>query len=185
MDLPGAADRRLLRLRFAGARWSWRQGPHRHASLLYAALGFCGYPIGSALSVPLIDRIERRTLIIASALGMAACGLAFGFAGATWAIVAFGFLLTVCSNVFSNAFHVYQTEIFPTGLRSSAIGGRLLAVPADLGGAAVRGGRRARRIRGGRGVQRLGRADGHAVPGCGAAGAGTRGGAWSRQLRPA
>ncbi|MFF7702434.1 MFS transporter [Streptomyces lydicus] len=91
-------------------------------SLRYAALSFCGYPLGSALSVPLIDRIERRTLIIASALGIAGCGLAFGFADATWAIVAFGFLLTVCSNVFSNAFHVYQTEIFPTGLRSSAIG---------------------------------------------------------------
>ncbi|REK85053.1 MFS transporter [Streptomyces inhibens] len=91
-------------------------------SLLYAALSFCGYPIGSALSIPLIDRIERRTLIIASALGIAGCGLAFGFAAAPWAIVGFGFLLTVCSNVFSNAFHVYQTEIFPTGLRSSAIG---------------------------------------------------------------
>ncbi|MGW3010496.1 MFS transporter [Streptomyces sp. NPDC001219] len=91
-------------------------------SLLYAALSFCGYPLGSALSIPLIDRIERRTLIIASALGIAACGLAFGFATATWAVVTFGFLLTVCSNVFSNAFHVYQTEIFPTGLRSSAIG---------------------------------------------------------------
>ncbi|MYT13943.1 MFS transporter, putative metabolite:H+ symporter [Streptomyces sp. SceaMP-e96] len=91
-------------------------------SLLYAALSFCGYPIGSALSIPLIDRTERRTLIIASALGIAGCGLAFGFATATWAIVTFGFLLTVCSNVFSNAFHVYQTELFPTGLRSSAIG---------------------------------------------------------------
>ncbi len=53
---------------------------------------------------------------------MAACGLAFGFAGAGWLIVGAGFALTVCSNVFSNAFHVYQTEIFPTGLRSSAIG---------------------------------------------------------------
>ncbi|WP_407285980.1 MFS transporter [Streptomyces sp. BP-8] len=91
-------------------------------SLLYAALSFCGYPIGSALSIPLIDRFERRSLIIASALGIAGCGLAFGFASAPWAVVAFGFALTVCSNVFSNAFHVYQTEIFPTGLRSSAIG---------------------------------------------------------------
>ncbi|MEU3711434.1 MFS transporter [Streptomyces catenulae] len=91
-------------------------------SLLYAALSYCGYPLGSALSVPLIDRIERRTLIIVSALGIAGCGMAFGFASAPWAIVAFGVLLTVCSNVFSNAFHVYQTEIFPTGLRSSAIG---------------------------------------------------------------
>lgn len=91
-------------------------------SLGYAALSFCGYPLGSALSVPLIDRIERKTLIIASALGMAVCGVAFGFAGAGWLIVGAGFALTVCSNVFSNAFHVYQTEIFPTGLRSSAIG---------------------------------------------------------------
>ncbi|MEU8918262.1 MFS transporter [Streptomyces nigrescens] len=120
-------------------------------SLLYAALSFCGYPIGSALSIPLIDRIERRTLIIGSALGIAGCGLAFGFATATWAIVTFGFLLTVCSNVFSNAFHVYQTELFPTGLRSSAIGiayslSRLtsvvlpfvaLSVLTDLGAAAV------------------------------------------------
>ncbi|MFF4602219.1 MFS transporter [Streptomyces sp. NPDC001339] len=92
------------------------------ASLLYAALSFCGYPLGSALSIPLIDRVERRTLIIASALGIAGCGLAFGFADATWAIITFGFLLTVCSNIFSNAFHVYQTEIFPTALRGSAIG---------------------------------------------------------------
>lgn len=91
-------------------------------SLLYAALSFCGYPVGSALSVPLIDRVERRTLIIASALGIAGCGLAFGFATAAWAVVTFGFLLTVCSNIFSNAFHVYQTELFPTALRSSAIG---------------------------------------------------------------
>ncbi|MGY0486856.1 MFS transporter [Streptomyces sp. WG-D5] len=91
-------------------------------SLSYAALSYLGYPVGSALSVPLIDRIERRTLIILSALGIAAFGLVFGFAEASWVIVGAGFLLTVCSNVFSNAFHVYQTEIFPTGLRSSAIG---------------------------------------------------------------
>ncbi|WP_306320879.1 MULTISPECIES: MFS transporter [unclassified Streptomyces] len=91
-------------------------------SLSYAALSYLGYPVGSALSVPLIDRIERRTLIILSALGIAVCGLVFGFADASWLIVGAGFLLTVCSNVFSNAFHVYQTEIFPTGMRSSAIG---------------------------------------------------------------
>ncbi|MFJ8918530.1 MFS transporter [Streptomyces sp. NPDC102415] len=91
-------------------------------SLSYAALSYLGYPVGSALSVPLIDRIERRTLIILSALGIAAFGLVFGFADASWLIVGAGFLLTVCSNVFSNAFHVYQTEIFPTDLRSSAIG---------------------------------------------------------------
>ncbi|MET9296019.1 MFS transporter [Streptomyces sp. NPDC003077] len=92
------------------------------ASLTYAALSFCGYPIGSALSVPLIDRIERKVLIIASALGIAACGLVFGLADSMPVIVTAGFALTICANVFSNTFHVYQTEIFPTGLRSGAIG---------------------------------------------------------------
>lgn len=91
-------------------------------SLSYAALSFCGYPLGSALSIPLIDRIERKILIIVSALGIAGFGLVFGFADAGPVIVAAGFALTVCSNVFSNAFHVYQTEIFPTALRSSAVG---------------------------------------------------------------
>lgn len=120
-------------------------------SLSYAALSYCGYPLGSALSIPLIDRIERRTLIVVSALGIAAFGLVFGFADPAWLIVAAGFALTVCSNVFSNAFHVYQTEIFPTRLRGSAIGiayslSRLtsvvlpfvaLTVLSDLGATAV------------------------------------------------
>lgn len=90
-------------------------------SLGYAALSFLGYPIGSALSIPLIDRIERKYLIIISALGMAAFGLVFGAAGLTWLIVLAGFAMTLASNVFSNAFHTYQAEIFPTALRSAAI----------------------------------------------------------------
>lgn len=91
-------------------------------SLGYAAVSFIGYPVGSALSIPLVDRFERKGLIIGSALGIAVFGLGFGYAEQPVLIVAAGFLLTVCSNVFSNAFHIYQTEIFPTGLRSSGIG---------------------------------------------------------------
>jgi putative MFS transporter len=91
-------------------------------SLTYAALSFLGYPIGSALAVPLIDRMERKLLIIGSAAGIGVLGIVFAAARMPWLIVAAGFLLTVCSNVFSNAFHTYQTEIFPTGMRSSAIG---------------------------------------------------------------
>ncbi|WP_326777996.1 MFS transporter [Streptomyces sp. NBC_01445] len=98
------------------------KGHSTTASLGYAALSFCGYPLGSALSIPLIERFERRTLIIVAALGQAFFGVLFGFADAAWLIVGSGLLLTLCSNVFSNAFHVYQAEIFPTNLRSSAIG---------------------------------------------------------------
>jgi putative MFS transporter len=89
-------------------------------SLGYAALSFLGYPIGSAISVPIIERIERKWLIVGSALAMAVTGLIFGYARDAALIVIAGFLLTCASNVFSNAFHTYQAEIFPTGIRSSA-----------------------------------------------------------------
>jgi putative MFS transporter len=91
-------------------------------SLGFAALSFIGYPIGSALSIPLVERFERKFLIIGSALAMAVLGVVFGAARQPWLIVTAGFLLTCASNVFSNGFHIYQAEIFPTRLRSSAIG---------------------------------------------------------------
>jgi putative MFS transporter len=91
-------------------------------SLAYAALTYIGYPVGSLVSIPLVERFERKYLIIASAIGVAVFGLVFGLSTNTAVIVTAGFLLTVCSNVFSNGFHIYQTEIFPTRIRSSAMG---------------------------------------------------------------
>lgn len=91
-------------------------------SLVFSAITFIGYPVGAALSLPIIERIERKHLVIVSGLGMAVCGLAFGFSSSEALILTFGFLYTAVSNVFSNAFHVYQAEIFPTGLRSTAAG---------------------------------------------------------------
>jgi MFS transporter, putative metabolite:H+ symporter len=89
-------------------------------SLLLSALTFLGYPLGSALSIPLVEWIEGKYRLIGAALLMAGCGLAFGLAGSTSQIVAFGFLYTVASNVFSNAYHIYQAEVFPTQLRATA-----------------------------------------------------------------
>jgi MFS transporter, putative metabolite:H+ symporter len=92
------------------------------SSLLFTALSFLGYPIGSALSIPIIERVQRKWLIVASALGMALFGLLFGVATAPAAIVVFGFCYTATSNLFSNAFHTYQGELFPTLLRATAAG---------------------------------------------------------------
>jgi putative MFS transporter len=91
-------------------------------SLGYAALTFAGYPLGSLLSVPLVERFERKFLIIVSAVGIAVCGIVFAAASNVAIIVVAGFLLTAVSNVFSNAFHIYQAEIFPTAIRSTASG---------------------------------------------------------------
>jgi putative MFS transporter len=91
-------------------------------TLGFTAVIFLGYPVGSALSIPLMERYERKHLIVASALMMAAFGLVFGFAQASWLIMAAGFVVTCASNVFSNGFHVYQAEIFPTRMRATAVG---------------------------------------------------------------
>jgi putative MFS transporter len=89
-------------------------------SLLFSAVTFIGYPVGSAMSLPIVERVERKHLIIASALAMAGFGFAFGLSTTTWAILLFGFIYTAISNLFSNAFHIYQAEIFPTALRATA-----------------------------------------------------------------
>src|SRR4029079_2039982 len=91
-------------------------------SLGYAALTFAGYPLGSLVSVPLVERFERKYLIITSALGIAVCGIVFAAATNVAMIVVAGFLLTAVSNIFSNAFHIYQAELFPTAIRSTASG---------------------------------------------------------------
>ncbi|MFF0145617.1 putative MFS transporter [Amycolatopsis sulphurea] len=92
------------------------------SSLTFSALTFLGYPIGSALSVPIIERMERKWLIAGSAAGMAMFGLAFGYATSGVLIAVSGFGYTAVSNVFSNAFHTYQGELFPTSLRGTAAG---------------------------------------------------------------
>jgi putative MFS transporter len=91
-------------------------------TLGYSAVIFLGYPIGSALSIVLVERFERKALIIASALAMAVLGVIFGSARTPALIIASGFAITAVSNVFSNGFHIYQAEIFPTHMRATAVG---------------------------------------------------------------
>ncbi|MEU4727680.1 MFS transporter [Streptomyces sp. NPDC023588] len=90
-------------------------------SLLFSAVTFLGYPLGSLLSLPLIERVERKYLIVGAALSMAASGLLFGSADGEVTIVLAGLCYTAVSNVFSNSYHVYQAEIFPTALRVTAV----------------------------------------------------------------
>jgi putative MFS transporter len=91
-------------------------------SLTFTSLAFIGYPVGSALSLPIVERIDRRWLIVGAAALMSVFGLALGFAATPGVILAAGFLYTATSNVFSNALHIFQVEIFPTAARASAAG---------------------------------------------------------------
>jgi putative MFS transporter len=92
------------------------------SSLLFTALSYIGYPVGSVLAIPLLKWFERKYLVMATIVAMAAFGLLFATVDNTALIVAFGFLTTATSNVFSNVYHVYQAEIFPTDVRATAVG---------------------------------------------------------------
>jgi putative MFS transporter len=91
-------------------------------SLTFTTLTFIGYPIGSALSLPIIERLDRRWLIAGSAFFMSVLGIGMGYSTSPVAIVALGFLYTAVSNVFSNGLHIFQVEIFPTFVRATAAG---------------------------------------------------------------
>lgn len=92
------------------------------SSLLFTALSFIGYPLGSLISVPLLKRFERKYLVMTSVVAMAFCGIMFAAVSSPTLIVVFGLLTTAASNVFSNIYHVYQAEIFPSEVRATAVG---------------------------------------------------------------
>lgn len=92
------------------------------SSLLFTAVSFIGYPIGSLVSIPLLKRFERKYLIMVMVAVMAAAGVLFATVNVAALIVVFGLLITAASNVFSNVYHVYQAEIFPSDVRATAIG---------------------------------------------------------------
>ncbi|MDO0925262.1 MFS transporter [Streptomyces sp. TG1A-8] len=92
------------------------------AGLGFTALSFIGYPVGSALVLPVVDRVERRTLVALSATAMVVAGLGFAYAGSAALIVTCGFAYTLFSNVFSSVSHVYLSEQYPTAIRATASG---------------------------------------------------------------
>jgi MFS transporter, putative metabolite:H+ symporter len=91
-------------------------------SLTFTTLTFIGYPVGSALSLPIIERVDRKWLIAGSAFLMSVLGIGMGYSSSPVAIVVLGFLYTAVSNIFSNGLHIFQVEIFPTAVRATAAG---------------------------------------------------------------
>ncbi|CAM4187670.1 MFS transporter [Nocardia ninae] len=99
-----------------------RKGFEVVTSLSYLAVTYLGYPLGSLLAIPLMERIERKHLVMGTATLMAIFGLIFGFATSVPLILLSGGLFTVASNVFSDAIHAYLPESFPTAVRGTASG---------------------------------------------------------------
>lgn len=102
-------------------------------SLLYTAVIAAGYPLGALAAALVAEKVERRTLTVVTALATAAAGLVFGYGTGDLLIMAAGFAMGFASNIHSSATNMYASEVFPTRLRSTAIGlcygtGRLFAL---------------------------------------------------------
>ena len=92
------------------------------SSLEYTFIIAIAAPIGPALGFLLTDRIERKWLIVAAALAVAAFGLGFAQMRGPALIILFGALVTLANNMMSFSFHAYQAELYPTRIRGTAVG---------------------------------------------------------------
>lgn len=98
------------------------QGVSIMESLHYSAIIALAYPIGPFLFTLFADRFERKWQAVVAALGTASFGLIFITSREPWAIIALGVAITLSNNLLSYSYHAYQAEVFPTSIRSRAIG---------------------------------------------------------------
>lgn len=92
------------------------------SSLKYGLVISCVAPLGPLLALLFADRVERKWLIVVSALVMALAGFVFMQLHSRAAILVTGALLTVGGTLISLGFHAYQAELYPTRSRAMAIG---------------------------------------------------------------
>jgi len=91
-------------------------------SLFYSFAIAIAYPIGPLICLAFADRIERKVQIVVAALLVAGLGLVFARARAPGALIALGVGITLANNLLSYSYHAYQAELFPTRMRTTAVG---------------------------------------------------------------
>ncbi len=99
-----------------------KKGFNLPTTLGFVFLIFTGFFFGSVFNLFIIDKVERKWGIIGSAVLAGIFGTAFAVATNVYLVVIFGFITTFILWNFSNFFHTYQAEIFPTRIRPTAAG---------------------------------------------------------------
>jgi MFS transporter, putative metabolite:H+ symporter len=90
--------------------------------LEYAFIIAIAQPVGPLLGCLFADKIERKRQIVGGLAGMAVLMTAFAFANSPALLILIGIAFTLAANVMSYAYHGYQAELFPTRIRSRAVG---------------------------------------------------------------
>jgi putative MFS transporter len=91
-------------------------------SLEYSFIIAIANPIGPLLGMLIADKIERKWQVCLGAIGIGVFGLLFANAEVPTMLIVLGVAVTLCNNLMSYSFHNYQSEVFPTRIRSRAIG---------------------------------------------------------------
>jgi putative MFS transporter len=99
-----------------------KQGITVTNSLLYSSIIAISAPVGPLIGLFIGDRFERKTVIVVSASAIVVCGLLFSQMSVGVILITLGVFLTLASNIMSYSFHAYQTELFPTSIRATAVG---------------------------------------------------------------
>ncbi len=91
-------------------------------SLLYSFVIAIANPVGPLLCTLIADRMERKWQVCSGAIGIGVFGMLFASAAVPSLLIVLGVLVTLCNNWMSYSFHSYQSELFPTRIRSRAVG---------------------------------------------------------------
>ncbi|SAL21483.1 major facilitator transporter [Caballeronia terrestris] len=91
-------------------------------SLLYSFIIAFALPVGPMLAMFYADRIQRKWLIVAGALAVIVCGIAFGQVRSVAPLIVLGVLISLAGQTISVCYHAYQAELFPTAVRCRANG---------------------------------------------------------------
>ncbi|MEO6973972.1 MAG: MFS transporter [Rhodoferax sp.] len=92
-----------------------------HALSYTATIAVC-HPLGSLIASDLVERFERRWYITIDGVLIAIFGVAFGMSQAPVFILLFGALVVLCIQGMAVGLYTYTPELFPTEVRSSAMG---------------------------------------------------------------
>ena len=91
-------------------------------SLMYSAIIAVALPVGCLIGMFLADRVERKWLIVLSSLAIIICGTWFGMTRDPVALTVLGVCISFGGQLLTIAYHSYQSEVFPTSMRSRAAG---------------------------------------------------------------
>jgi putative MFS transporter len=98
------------------------QGAAFASSLKYGFIIAVAYPFGPLVWSGIVERFERKWLVVAASAAVGLIGLAFAATRAPAALIALGVALNFANSLLSLSYHAYQAELYPTRVRATAIG---------------------------------------------------------------